>query len=442
MSAAPASARQRVSLDTVGCKLNLYETEALASGFQERGYDVVAADAEADICIINTCTVTGSGDADSRKAVRRARRAHPQATVVATGCYAQRSADGVYSAGADLVVDNTDKSKLIERLEAYLAGAGSPRVADGPRTRTSSFLDIRGPVPGGRTRGSLQIQDGCSEHCTYCIIPSVRGPGVSRSSEEVLAQARRMVDAGYRELALTGVHTGSYGHDHGEPTALVRLLTELDRVPGLERIRLNSVEPGFVTDELIEFAAASDKLCRHFHIPLQSGDDQILRRMGRRYSRDRYGETVARIAAAIPNCAIGADVMVGFPGEEDKHFLQTFELLERAPVTYLHVFPYSLREGTPAARLRDHKTRACKRERSRLLIELGAAKRRVFHQRHVGASLPVLVEDRGDIADGMATGLSDNYIKAFFPANGRTNCITWVRVDTADAEAVRGHVED
>jgi len=428
-----------VALQHVGCKLNLYEIEALQAGLGHRGYEIVSFDAEADVYVVNTCTVTGSGDADSRRAVRRARRTNPRATVVATGCYAQRRPDQMRAAGADLVVGNAQKVRLLEHLESHLQGRPPTGFDPQERPRTTAFLRIDGPVEGGRTRGTLQVQDGCDERCTYCIIPRVRGPSVSRPRAEILEQARRMVEAGYRELALTGVHTGSYGHDQGDPEALMSLLAGLEEIEGLERLRLNSVEPAFVSDPLIEHAAASPKLCRHFHIPLQSGDDLILRRMGRRYTRAHFADRVERIAALIPDCAIGADVMVGFPGEEEEHFARTYELLAGLPLTYLHVFSFSRRQGTPAARLENHPTRAVKKDRARRLIRLGQRQRLAFHRRFVDQCLQVLVEECQDRTAGLSVGRSDNYVKVLFAGGEvRPNQLCKVRVTQAREDLVFG----
>ena len=433
----PTSENTRVALQNVGCKLNAYEVEALAHRLAERGYSIVPFRSEADVYVVNTCTVTGAGDADSRKAVRRARRRNPSAEVVATGCYAQRRPAYLTAAGADLVVGNGHKAQLVELLEAHLAGVELP-APSAARPRTEQFLAIDGAVPQGRTRGSLQIQDGCDEHCTYCIIPAVRGPSASRPAAEVLAQAERMVAAGYRELALTGVHTGRYGHDQGRPGALVELLAALEQVNGLARIRLNSIEPGYVTDALIDHVAASPALCRHFHVPLQSGDDRILKRMGRRYTRAYYAERIERIARCIPDCALGADVMVGFPGETDAHFAQTRALLADLPLTYLHVFSYSQRDGTPAEHLPDPQAAAVKKERAQALIALGAAKRLAFHQRFVGRSLPVLAEGRPDRATGLQVGLSDNYIKVLFAGPATPNEFVEVQIEQAREELTFG----
>ena len=442
MTATSDEMRPRVALENVGCKLNLYELEALKEGFGRRGYEIVPFTAAADVYVVNTCTVTNSGDSDSRKVVRRARRANPAATVVATGCYAQRRPDDLSAAGAHLVVGNGHKARLLEHLEAHLETGAAASTQRAEQPRTNEFLQIEGPVPLGRTRGTLQIQDGCSEHCTYCIIPGVRGEGVSRPLAEILRQARHMVQAGYRELALTGVHSGSYGQDRGKANALVLLLMELEKIGGLERIRLNSIEPGCVTDALIEYAASSRKFCRHFHIPLQSGDDRVLRRMGRRYKAAEYAAKVEKIAARIPDCAMGADVMVGFPGEREEHFDNTCALIDSLPMTYLHVFPFSLRADTPAERLGDHLSPQVKNRRSRRLIQLGEQKRLDFHRRFLGKELEVLVESRRDKATGLATGMSDNYIKVLLAAPAEAaNRILKVRVRSAREDLVFGECD-
>ncbi len=413
------SVTQRVAIRNIGCKLNLYESEALRAGFQQAGYDVVDFDDEADIYVVNTCTVTGSGDADSRRAIRRARRAGEKALVVATGCYAQRRPDELTEAGASFVVANGDKARLVHAVNDHLAGAQPADLTPKGRPRTETFLQIDGLVDGGRTRGTLQIQDGCDEHCTYCIIPQVRGVSVSRPVSEILSQARRMVDGGYVELALTGVHTGSFGHDVKHSDGLVDLLEALEQIPGLHRIRLNSVEPNFVTDALIDFARHSSRLCRHYHIPLQSGDDTVLRRMGRRYDRAHYADRIQRLASGVPDACIGADVMVGFPGETEQQFENTYALLDELPMSYLHAFSYSLREGTPAERLPDHTNGPVKSGRARRLIELSQQKRLEFHTTHVGRQVEVLIEEprRAD-GSGLAVGTTDNYVRVLIEDGG------------------------
>lgn len=433
----------RVAVKHLGCKLNHYEAEAFRSGFQGRGYQIVPFDEEADVYVVNTCTVTGSGDADSRRAVRRARRRQPDALVVATGCYAQRRPGDLTAAGASFVIGNRDKAGLVEAVSQRLSGHTplpmfDPQEPTTSRLRTEHFLQIEHPVTGGRTRGTLQIQDGCDEHCTYCIIPTVRGVSVSRPADEVIAQAARMVAGGYRELALTGVHSGSYGHDRQERGTLVDLLRRLENIDGLERIRLNSVEPCYVTDELVDYAAGSTRFCRHLHIPLQSGDDGILRRMGRRYTSAEYGDRLHQIAERIPGCALGADVMVGFPGETDEQHDTTRAFLQDLPLTYLHVFSYSMRDGTPAERLPGHAAPSVKKARARDLIDLGLTKRLAFNRAHVGTAARVLTEEIA--ADGLATGLTDNYLRVRYEPGPHTasNQFDTVRVTQAREDVVFG----
>ena len=433
------TSRLRVAFKSVGCKLNQYEVDALKFGFDSSDCRIVPFGDSADVYVINTCTVTGSGDADSRKAVRRARRTNPEATVVATGCYAHRRPHELEEAGASLVVDNTAKSDLHERLRSHLRLEGRDLKIAPDAVSPSGFLQQRAAVDLGRTRGALQIQDGCDEHCTYCIIPGVRGPGRSRPIPEIVEQAQSMAAAGYRELALTGVHTGSYGYDRQEPGALVSLLDRMETIEGLSRVRLNSVEPGYFSEALIEFAVTSDKLCRHFHIPLQSGDDRVLRRMGRRYGRAEYQSLVERLAREVPKCAIGADVMVGFPGESDGQFSEALAFISDLPLTYLHVFSYSQREGTPAERLIDQQSAEAKKGRSQELIRLGERKRLDFHQQHVGEEIEVLVEEEKVNSTELSSGLSDNYIKALFaPGEGGANQFDTVRVERAREDLVFG----
>lgn len=442
-----SSTRLRVAVQNVGCKLNQYEVEALKSEFAAQDFDIVSHSTPADIYVVNTCTVTGSGDADSRKALRRARRLNPDATVVATGCYAQRRPDELRGAGAEIVIGNGQKADLVHHVQTHLAGESIPDFDPQVRPVRERFLTMSSAADSERTRGTLQIQDGCDEHCTYCIIPTVRGPSVSRPMNDILLQAQRMVDAGYRELALTGVHSGSYGQDGGDDLSLVTLLERLDRINGLERVRLNSVEPACVSDELIQFASTSaTNLCPHFHVPMQSGDDQVLKRMGRRYDSAFYAERLHRLAAAVPDCALGADIMVGFPGEDEALFDNTVAFTSALPLTYLHVFTYSPRDETPALRLGEHADRAVKRARAARLIELSQHKRLAFHSRFVDRRVSVLTEVVEGSADSiLASGLTDNYMRVRFPPPSDLHpndlvevTVTQVREDIVFGEVIKG----
>ena len=428
----------KVALKNIGCKLNAYETEALSRVFHTKGYQIVPFTANADVYIVNTCTVTGSGDSDSRKAVRKAKRNNPDATVVATGCYAQRCPDELDQAGADLIVGNDHKSELVDRVETLREGSLPLLPSDDSPLPREHFLRIDGRVEGGRTRGMLQVQDGCDEHCTYCIIPSVRGKSVSRPKNAIIEQAKKMVGSGYRELALTGIHTGSYGYELEDKLALVNLLKDLDKIPDLLRIRLNSIEPAYVSDALIDYASESNIFCRHFHIPLQSGSDTTLRKMGRHYSRQHYKNRIEKIARCIPSCGIGADVMVGFPGESEKDFSETFNLIRDLPMTYLHVFPFSKRDGTAAVKIKNHCSDEIKKDRSKRLIELGKVKRREFNCLHVGSIINPLVEDTENPNSAMQTGVTDNYIKTIFDGPSEVGTIVSVKVEKARDDVVYG----
>ena len=411
---------RRAAFITLGCKLNASDTERLKSQFFGRGYRIVPFEEPADIYVINTCTVTERADSDSRQMIRQAiRNKEDGSLVVATGCYAQRDPETLSALqGVDLVLGQREKSNLLHYVEERLEQKGVSRkiiVSDNPDLL--EFIDFDTRIVGAwrhgatplRTRATLKIQDGCDEHCTFCIVPGVRGRSRSRPLSQILEEARRFVNAGYREIALTGVNTGLYGKDLEEEVSLLDVVEGLERIPGIRRIRMNSLEPNYSTLDLIDFAANSEKICRHFHIPLQSGDDTILRRMGRRYGTRDYRDLIETIERKIPDCCIGADVMVGFHGEGDPHFENTFRLIEDLPITYLHVFTYSEREGTPAVRMAGRVHPRVKGERSQRLRELSRKKRKGFHNRFLDRTLDILVEEKKE--GPFLTGLSDNYIR-------------------------------
>lgn len=409
----------RASFSTAGCKLNYHETRSLKGAFHESGYLVVGDGEEAEVCIVNTCTVTARGDADSRQLIRRAIRNRPDGgMVVVTGCYAQRDADAVASIpGVDLVVGNREKADIpgfVERLRAEPAGTDR-RVVVSPDPTTDRFLDISPSLTGGRTRATLKIQDGCDARCTYCVVPKVRGAGRSRDLGEVIRQAAACVQSGYREIVLTGVNTASY---ESSEKSLAGLLQELGRVRGLDRVRLSSIEPNLLSDDLICVMAGDHRVCNHIHVPLQSGDDATLRRMGRRYDSAFYSDRVRQTADRIPDVAIGADVMVGFPGEDEAAFERTVRLVSELPLAYLHVFTYSPREGAASTRIGPPVGAAELVRRSRVLRDVGRQKREQFLLRFEGRRLRLLIEDKRDPAFGRLTGLSDNYIRFHLDPDG------------------------
>jgi threonylcarbamoyladenosine tRNA methylthiotransferase MtaB len=432
---------------TLGCKLNTSDTERLKSQFYRNGFRIVGFDSPSNLYVINTCTVTGRADAGSRQVIRQAvRRKGEKGLVVVTGCYAQRDPETLASvSGVDLVLGQREKSNLFQYVEERLDQDGiSEKIIVSDNPDVLEFIDFDTKIAVGtyrntplRTRATLKIQDGCDESCTFCIIPKVRGRNRSRPLREILDEAQRCVDVGYREVALTGVNTGLYGEELDKSLGLLDVVKGLEKISGLRRIRLNSMEPRCVTDELVDFAANSEKVCRHFHIPLQSGDDGVLKRMGRRYRTGYYKELIEKIDRKIPGVCFGADVMVGFPGEEEDQFQNTVRLIKDLPITYLHVFSYSEREGTPALRLEGRVHSRVKGERSRRLRGLSKNSREDFHRKFIHRQVEVLVEGRE--ADGLYSGLTDNYIRVrFVGEKAWVNKIIPVRITHANEGSVFG----
>lgn len=417
-----------VSIHTLGCKVNQVESEGIIEGFLNRGYQLVHPDEPADICIINTCTVTHVSDRKSRAVIRRAVKLQPQALVVVTGCMIQLDgSDGMMPDGVGLLVGNRNKDRLAEIVEAYLEGSlneqdlALPTAENKPEPVLYSHIHRR-------TRAFVKIQDGCQSFCSYCIVPYVRGPVRSKLPEDVLSEIGQLVGLGYQEIVLTGIHCGLYGVDL-EKWDLARLLAEiLERIPGEYRIRLGSMEPLEVKSQLLNLMAESRQLCRHLHIPLQSGSDRILRLMRRRYQREYYRRLLLDIAGQIPDIGLAADVMVGFPSETEEDFAETYALLAELPLLDLHVFKYSPRPGTGAYQLENHITPPVKQERSDRLLNLATTKHQEFCQLFLGRELEVLAE-RGAGKD-YYLGFTDNYLEVGF-RDATDHCGKIVRVRLA-----------
>ncbi len=368
---------------------------------QAQGTSIVPCDAEADVYIINTCSVTAKSDYQCRQVIRSAAKRTSGAKVVVTGCYAETRPEELRNIpGVELVISNRDKSTIPQRI---MEEAGAAQIG------TFAVESKAVPTVHGRTRGFLKIQDGCDNRCSYCIVPLARGNSRSVSPDSVLQEFERLVAAGYPEIVLTGIHIGTYGADLGNSTDITFLLKTLLARLGTTRIRLSSIEPNEITPEMID--SLGNGLCRHLHIPLQSGDDTILASMRRRYTSGFYQELLEDIAARVPGVALGADVMVGFPGEGDKQFQKTMDLIEHSPLTHLHVFSYSPRPGTPAADMPHQVPETIKKERSEALRSLGRKKNIDFRTRNIGKELTVVVEDKREINSGSLTGLTDNYIR-------------------------------
>ncbi len=461
-----------VALHNLGCKVNAYELDFMQQMLQQKGYKIVSFDEAADIYIVNTCTVTNIADRKSRQMLHRARSLNPDAVVVAVGCYVQTGQESLRSdAAVDLAIGNNKKGEIAEILEDYLKRRGwtegkeetrkaaekgaEPAAGRKPEIHTIDIghtaeyeeLSLRGTA--GHTRAFLKIQDGCNQFCTYCVIPHARGRIRSRRQEDVLAEAVRLVEAGYQELVLTGIHLSSYGMDRGG-TELLPLLRELSELAGVERIRLGSLEPGIVTDAFAGALSALPKVCPHFHLSLQSGSDAVLRRMNRKYDTNAYLEAVAGLRKYYGNPAITTDVIVGFPGETEAEFLETADFVSRVGFYEMHIFKYSRRKGTPAADMPGQLTEAEKAARSRRLIKLEKEMSRNFRKDFVGKTVPVLFEESVERDDGLWwIGHTPHYVKAACRAGeGKEmqNCIlpchitSFLEEDLMLAEAVRGGI--
>lgn len=404
-----------VAFHTLGCKVNHYETEAIWQLFQQNGYEKKEYETIADVYVINTCTVTNTGDKKSRQVIRRAVRRNPDAVICVTGCYAQTSpAEILDIPGVDIVIGTQDRVKMLEYIEQY-RNERTPINAVGNIMKTRVYEELDVPSFTDRTRASLKIQEGCNNFCTFCIIPWARGLMRSRDPKDVIKQAMQLVEAGYKEIVLTGIHTGGYGEDMKD-YSLAKLLMELEGVAGLKRIRISSIEASQITDEVIQVINKSEKIVRHLHIPLQSGSDSVLKRMRRKYTMDFFAERLERLKEALPDLSVTSDVIVGFPGETSAEFLETYEFIAKHKFSELHVFPYSKRTGTPAARMEDQVDEEVKNERVHKLIELSNQLAKEYASKFDGQVLEVIPEDRDDQEQGYFIGYSDNYLKVKFPA--------------------------
>jgi len=409
---------KKLVIKTLGCKVNQCESEAICNALLESGEGFTCDEkGNADVVIVNTCTVTGKAAMQSRQAVRQAIRANPGARIVVTGCHAQVAPEELAAIeGVDRVVGNRNKHEISNQILAGLernSSRGVP-VKCSEVASSAQFETFPGIAHGGRTRPFVKIQDGCNAFCTYCIVPHARGRSRSLPMEQVLAQVKSLAELGYREVVLTGIHIGCYGQDLQPETSLYDLLRRIQQDGAIERVRVSSIEPAELSDPIIDLAVADEtkpgRLCRHFHIPLQSGDDGILKRMHRPYSRDDFRILVHKIVDRLPDAAIGVDTLIGFPGETDAAFDQTYDLIASLPVAYLHVFPFSARKGTPAYSYENQVPVQTIKDRCQRMRRLGAQKRRSFYERNVGRTVVVLVEETRAKKDGRLKGLTDNYI--------------------------------
>ncbi|TDI76174.1 MAG: tRNA (N(6)-L-threonylcarbamoyladenosine(37)-C(2))-methylthiotransferase MtaB [Bacteroidetes bacterium] len=402
-----------VSIHTLGCKLNYAESGALSDEFRRRQFDIVPYGQASDVTVINTCSVTEEADRKCRQAIRRAMRLNPDTYIVVTGCYAQLQPDNIAAIpGVDSVLGSAEKFRLFDLISDF-------EKREQTQIHVSCIDEATefGPAfaSGDRTRAFLKIQDGCDYSCSFCTIPMARGRSRSAKITQIVAQALEIVDRGFREIVLSGVNIGLFGEDTGE--SLIELLRALDSVTGIERFRISSIEPNLLTDEIIDFVAESRAFVPHFHMPLQSGDDEILGKMRRRYKRERYADRIAKIRSVMPDACIGVDIIVGFPDETDAHFMRTFTFLEELPVSYLHVFTYSERPNTVAVDLVESGAatpiqKVIRGNRNAALRRLSESKRTHFYESQLGTQRTVLWEDRQNRSQtGMMTGFTENYVK-------------------------------
>ncbi|MEE4240439.1 MAG: tRNA (N(6)-L-threonylcarbamoyladenosine(37)-C(2))-methylthiotransferase MtaB [Desulfopila sp.] len=433
---------KKIHITTLGCKVNQYESASFHSRFEELGHEIVSSGMDTDIIVINTCCVTGKAGAQSRQAVRRALRQHPQAEIVVTGCLTE-TASTELAAMDELqgrtfsIIGNGAKDTLVETA---LQGKPSLKVLQNPVARQEKISNLPIRQFSSRTRAYLRIQDGCNSFCSYCIVPTTRGRSRSLPIKEVMKQAGIFAGSGYREIIITGIHVGQYGADLADETDIAAILDKLCCSAPTVRFRLSSIEPLEISDNLLDVMAKNNNFMPHLHIPLQSGSDDILLRMNRRYTTDYFAAIVDRCHSRIQNLAIGIDVLAGFPGETDAHFSETCSFLEELDFTYLHVFPYSRRPGTPAAEFKNHVGKHKKDERSAHLRQLSDEKKLLFYQKFIGTTRPVLVENSRD-DEGNLRGFTDNYIPVSFAGHDTLkNTVADVRLDTLKKTEVRGTV--
>ncbi len=440
----------KIAFTTLGCKVNQFDTAIMESSVTRESHEIVPYEEKADLYVINTCTVTENADLESRHWVKKARKKNPNAKIMVTGCYAQTNPAEVKNIpGVDLILGNEEKKSISSFLPMIQPDptSGSVDSKTGPilnetnevhsnqvscvgeisrekifkQPLIESFLD--------KTRAFLKVQDGCNAWCSFCIIPRARGKSRSFSVEEVISQVVLFEERGYHEVVLTGINLGSYGLDFSPKTSLLHLLAQMEKKTSRIRFRFSSIEPEYFTDDLIEAFSNSKRVCRHFHIPLQSGHAGILKKMNRKYSPEYYRALLEKIHHEMPDAAIGADVMAGFPGETIDEFQATYRLLSRLPVAYLHVFPYSMRENTTAGEFRDTVIPREKKERSYQLRQLSKSKNETFKMNFIGKSLTVLIENKkeGEAPD-FGMGLSDNYLKVLIKNGGHLKTNQYIDV--------------
>lgn len=399
---------KKVAFCSLGCKVNQYETNAMAQKFIEHGYEVVEFDEYADVYIVNTCTVTNVADRKSRQMLRRAKEINKDATLVACGCYAQVAKEELKKIPEiDLIIGNNEKNDIIQIVENHIVQKGAEDLVSDVMYKLD-YVELGTTTYTEKTRAVIKVQDGCDRFCSYCLIPYARGHIRSRKIENVIEEIKKVVEEGINEVVITGIHIASYGRDFkGENIGLIDLLEEINKIQGLHRIRLGSIEPTIITDEFVERLSKLDKICDHFHLSLQSGCTETLKRMNRRYTTEEFRDVTKRLRSKFPNAALTTDIIVGFPGETDDEFNTTYEFLKDIAFYKMHIFKYSQRKGTKAAVMPNQVDGKIKEERSKKLIELSNENEYNYNKKYIGKQVEVLFEEReGKYLKGHTT----NYI--------------------------------
>ncbi|SJZ32643.1 tRNA (N(6)-L-threonylcarbamoyladenosine(37)-C(2))-methylthiotransferase MtaB [Garciella nitratireducens] len=404
---------KKVAFYTLGCKVNTYDTEALAEIFEKEGYTIVNFHEKADVYVINTCTVTNLGDRKSRQMIRKAKKINTDAIIVVAGCYAQTAPEELIKIPeVNLVIGNKDRKNIVGLVEKILERKKDKINAVSNIMKEADFEELSVHEMKGKTRAFIKIQEGCNQFCSYCIIPYARGPIRSRKPESVLKEVKKLAESDYNEVVLTGIHVASYGKDLGQGS-LLQLMQEIHKIEEIQRIRLSSLEPRLLTEDFLKSLSELDKFCPHFHISLQSGSDRILKAMKRKYTTAEYKQYVKNVRKYFPLASITTDIMVGFPGEGEEEFQETYHFAKEIAFSKIHVFKYSSRKGTPAAKYPNQVKGEIKEERSKKLIALAEKMEREYYKQFIGTTKKILFEQEVPSRNGYYEGLTDNYIRVF-----------------------------
>ena len=422
---------KKVAFCSLGCKVNQYETNAMAQKFIKKGYEIVEFNEYADIYIVNTCTVTNVADRKSRQMLRRAKELNKNSILVACGCYAQVSQDEIKKIDdIDLIIGNNEKKDIVEVIENYTKEKGIEELVSDVMYKTD-YVELGTTTYTEKTRAVIKVQDGCDRFCSYCLIPFARGHIRSRNIGNVIEEIKEIVDKGINEVVITGIHIASYGKDLKNGIGLIDLLEEINKIEGLHRIRLGSIEPTIITDEFVCRLSKLDKICDHFHLSLQSGCTETLKRMNRRYTTEEFKEVTKRLRKSFPNAALTTDIIVGFPGETEAEFSKTYEFLKEIAFYQMHIFKYSPRKGTKAAVMPNQIDGSIKEERSKKLIQLSSENQYIYNKGYIGKNVEVLFEER---EGKYVKGHTKNYIMVKYETDNDEFINKIVSLNVVDTE--------